>query len=101
MQAGTTFAKMVRAGDPDLAKLVLAHIAELRAERQGIDLGLARLAPAATLKIHGHSPRPRITALDQGGVFRLSPRSGRARGWLAANVRNGKRDGVAVIVSRH
>jgi hypothetical protein len=49
MEAGTTFAEMVRAGDPDLAQLVRAHIAELRAEHQGIDVGLARLAPAATL----------------------------------------------------
>src|SRR5262245_29912887 len=49
LQAGTTFAAMVRAGDPDLAQLLLVRIAELRAEQRGIDLDLARLAPAATL----------------------------------------------------
>jgi hypothetical protein len=100
MQAGTTFAEMVRAGDPDLAQLVLAHIAGLRAEHQGIDLGLARLAPAATLGSIATRRDPDITALDQGGVFRLSPRSNRARDWMAANVRNGKQDGVGVVVSR-
>lgn len=43
---------------------------------------------------------PDITALDQGGVFRLTPRSDRARDWLAANVRVGKQDGVGVVVSQ-
>ena len=65
MQAGTTFAKMVRAGDPDLTPLVLAHIAELRAEHQAIDLDLARLAPAATLKPMATRRDPDIIVLDR------------------------------------
>src|SRR5262245_51658484 len=46
LQAGTTFAEIVRAGDPDLAQLLLVRIAELCAEQRGVDLDLARLAPA-------------------------------------------------------
>ena len=42
---------------------------------------------------------PDIIVLEQDGVFRLSPRSARARVWLAANA-TGKRDGVGVVVSR-
>jgi hypothetical protein len=42
---------------------------------------------------------PDIVALDQDGVFRLSPRSERARDWLAANA-GGKRDGASIVVSR-
>jgi hypothetical protein len=43
---------------------------------------------------------PDITALDQGGVFRLSPRSDRTHNWLAANVRNCKREGVGAVISQ-
>jgi hypothetical protein len=100
LHAGTTFAAMVQAGDVDLAYLVMTRIAELRAERQGIDVGLARLAPATTLEPMATRRDPDIIALDQGGVFRLSPRSHRARDWLAANARIGRRDGACVLVTR-
>jgi hypothetical protein len=44
---------------------------------------------------------PDLVALNQGGgIFRLSPRSERARDWLAANVKIGKRDGTSVLVTR-
>jgi hypothetical protein len=43
---------------------------------------------------------PDVVALEQNGSFRLSPRSDRARDWLSANARNGKRDGTGVVVSR-
>ena len=42
---------------------------------------------------------PDIIALEQDGTFRLSPRSERARDWLAANV-DGTRDGACVLVPR-
>jgi hypothetical protein len=100
LRAGTTFAEMARQGDGELKQLLVAHIAALRAERQAIDLGLARLAPAATLEPMATRHDPDIIALEQAGVFRLSPRSDRAREWLAANARNGTRDGACVLVSR-
>jgi hypothetical protein len=78
----------------------VAHIAELRAERQAIDLDLARLAPAATLVPMATRRDPDIIALEQARRVPLSPRSDRARECLAANARNGKRDGACVLVSR-
>jgi hypothetical protein len=71
---------MVRDGDPDLVQVILEHIAELRATRQAIDLGWARLAPAATLEPMATRRDPHITALDQGAssVYRrLHPSPGR------------------------
>jgi hypothetical protein len=47
----------VRAGDLDPAQLVLAHIAELRAQHRAITLDLARLARAATLDSMNTTPR--------------------------------------------
>ena len=99
MQAGTTFAEMVRAGHADLVHAVRAHIAKRRAEHQAIDLDLARLAPAATLEPMATRRDPDIIALEQDGTFRLSPRSERARDWLAANA-DGTRDGASVLVPR-
>ena len=76
LQAGATFAEMVRAGDPDLAQLLLVRIAELRAEQRGIDLDLARLALA------------------------VAPQRPRPRNWLTANTKHAKRDGAVVLVTR-
>ena len=100
LQAGTTFAEMVRAGDPDLAQLLLVRIAELRAEQRGIDLDLARLAPAATLEPMATRRDPDLVVLEQSGTYRLSPSSARARDWLAANAKHAKRDGAVVLVTR-
>src|SRR5215831_13750525 len=78
LQAGATFAEMVRAGDPDLAQLLLVRIAELRAKQRGVDLDLARLAPAATLDSMATRRDPDLVVLEQGGTYRLSPSSDRA-----------------------
>src|SRR5215468_4316819 len=84
MQEGTTFAAMVRAGDPDLAPLVRAQITADLAEHQAVDLDLARLCPVATLSPMAARRHPDLVVLEQGGTYRLSPSGARARDWLAA-----------------
>jgi hypothetical protein len=74
---------MVRDGDPDLVQMIREHIAELRATRQAIDLGWARLAPGATLEPMATRRNPtslRSTRARLPSIAAHRPGSGLARG---------------------
>lgn len=64
MEAGTTFAEMVRAGDPDLVQLLLVRIAEHHAEHQAVDLdnavSISRRNPVG--RSFSRRPAPRSAA---------------------------------------